>query len=1184
MKWTTEQDLAIKSRGKDIIISAAAGSGKTAVVIQRIFELIQRDKVEVKNLLILTFTNAAAKEMKDRLMEKFYDYLEENPKDSFIKKQLKSMHLAKISTMHSFCISIIRENFHHLDIDPEFKIASTSLVKILKSEAIEEIFEQRYENEDEDFLKLVDIYSSRRDDAPLAEMVLKTHSFILNRISPFEWLKESYCFYQKDDIEDTAHMKIYKEEILFSLNNALSKNALSIEECQNYGELKAWEGFLEDERSKIENLILALEKSYFEFLNGIKNFKFERWPNKKIEDEIIKAQKDEIKSLRDEYKNDLSKASFYYDKILSQTLENNKEIMPLLKELSKLVEDFDKLYKEKKKSQKALDFNDLEHITLKMLSDDEIRNLVSKKYSHIFYDEFQDSNEVHNKIIESLKNDDNQLFFVGDVKQSIYGFRNAEPEVFTKKYREYKNNEETLAIDLNENFRSSRQILEFCNFLFENMMSENLGGVRYDESVSLKTSNNSEISPKNISLNFITSGDEEFENSELEAISCGKKIREIVGSSYKDSKNGEEKTYKFSDIAILIRSPRPVIDSYKSIFKQMDIPLLVDSQRADFDVIEVAIVIDFLKIIDNPLNDDALLSVMNSHIGGFDMEELANIRGYILSKDFSENKEIKDDAEDKKSGEDEKIKSYQTSFYDSCMSYMNEVDDESSRKLSDFFESLKKYRNFEKNTSLFDFIQKILDDKGYFEYISVLPYGGQRILNVKNFMDIAEEFEEGRKCSLHHFLVYLEKIIAGKGDTSAPLDISPDTDVVRLMSIHKSKGLEFPVVIMPSLSKQFNVQDMKEDLQLNSHLGMGINYHNEGLSTKYTTIPREAIKSLNQRELLSEEMRIFYVAATRAKSQLHMFAAISEKQLFSKLEKDGFSQNSSFGEAILSRKKSYLEWLLYIFNPYILKMAEELENKSFFLKEKGTAFTINFLEEMGDVDERFGIDEKEEFINKIKNADLNNAQRLFELFDFEYPHEEEKNMRVKDSVTGILEESHENYKIEKVLDFKNKGDKNKIDAAKIGSITHYLIEKINYSMADENSYLQNLLDDMVNKKMITEEEKDMVDLKSVENLLKSDLGGRIKNSDRVHKESPFIMEYENLILNGVIDLFFIENNEIVVVDFKTDRITELNKKEKIDTYSKQINIYIKALEEGYNMRVKEGYIYFLSTGESIAVY
>ena len=632
-KWTKQQLDAIKTRDKNILVSAAAGSGKTAVLTERIIEILKENKdVDITSMLILTFTKSAANEMKTRIQSKLHEYLITDMQNTHIKNQISLIGQAPISTMHSFCIDIIRENFQILDIDPNFSMGNESVIGILKDETIEEIFEEKYEQENSDFLKLVDIYSKRNDDSNLIGIIYQIYSFIQSKKEPIIWLynqAEKYKI-QENNIENNEYFKLLKQEI----SSKIQQIKIYIQKARALSQKAdlVYTQTLDEDLKNIESLEFSLSKAYDNFVKDISEFKMPRLKTLKKTENIDIETAELVKNIRTNY---IKKYGFdelkKYNISSTTYIEQMNRFYPVILALCDMVKEFGVRYKQKKIENNLFDFNDLEHFTLDILDNENCRLKIKQKYKYIFYDEYQDSNEVQDTIIQKIATKNN-LFFVGDVKQSIYRFRLAEPQIFIDKYEKYKTDVDSKKIDLSSNFRSTKQIIDFCNKIFEQIMIKQISGIDYDDDARLKTLKENKNEKRNIQINFITKPqDEEYiqdelskyddKNMDISELEDEEIMAEVTAKQILDMVNSNE-NIQFKDIVILKRSLRNSVSIYAKVFRKYKIPLFIDYSQAVFEVLEVGVFIDFLKIIDNIRQDEPLLSVLLSSIGNFNIDEI----------------------------------------------------------------------------------------------------------------------------------------------------------------------------------------------------------------------------------------------------------------------------------------------------------------------------------------------------------------------------------------------------------------------------------------------------------------------------------------------------------------------------------------------------------------------------------
>lgn len=1136
-KWTEMQKKAIDTKGKNILVSAAAGSGKTAVLTQRIINLVIEEKLDITSMLVLTFTNAAANEMKSRIQKKMYDYLSENKNDKHIKKQISLVSSASISTMHAFCINVLRENFDILGIDPSFVIGNESTIGILKDEAIQEVLDERFENDDLELFILEDIYSSRYDDTNLINIVYSIYRYIQSKKEPFEWLYNQVEKYNSfDDIKNNEYFLQIKQEILEVLDELIQKCELAV----NYSKDIAYYGTLSQDLEILQNLKIHLvNNGYDYFVDEIKNIKLLKLSTKKKDDDITKVEV--VKNIRDTIiKKGIDNLKEY--KIKSeQYIQDMKQCYPILKSLCKLVEDFDNRYNEKKLEKNIFDFNDLEQLTLKLLKNDRVRENIKSKYKYIFYDEYQDSNEVHNSIIQSISQKDN-LFFVGDVKQSIYGFRLADPSIFMQKYESYKKDDNSIKIDLSSNFRSTKQILDFCNKIFEIIINEQTSSMKYDEDAKLISNDKYFYNQEHIQINLLDRDSEieddialDLQKDDIMAQVTAKQILEIMN---------KDKSIKFSDIAVLKRSFSNSISSYQKAFRKYNIPVFIDYSSAIFEVLEVSIFIDLLNIIDNIRQDIPLISVMMSNIGGFTIQEITQIKSYDIKTKY---------------------------FHQILLKYANDEekkDDGLSKKVSKFINKIANYTRLERYMRLDEFIEFVMIDSKYKDYVLSMKSGDMRFQNLSIVTEKAREFMQNENKSLFNFLTYINSILKNKSDKEEPQKISENQNVVRIMSIHKSKGLEFPIVILNDIDKKFNTIDTKKQIVLESNFGIGVDYVNlqEDYYTK--TLAKRCIINKIQKNNLAEEIRILYVALTRAKKVLFLntFTTSTTRKNIELIQKGIFTQN-------IMSINNYRDFILYA-------LQNDIKNNNY-----NELYCIN------NIDVRYYLKDDVEYENmeksfyeKVKSIDISDdyVDYFNRKYSFDYKYKDDIKKEIKLSVTDISKEKNR-YKIEKMIKYSDYINKSNFTSDKIGILNHLFLQYIDFTKSYDIDILREQLENMVELEFITKEEAQVINLEDTLRFLNSDIGCRLKKAKKIYKEESFITNYNGSILSGVVDLFFLEEDGIVLIDYKTDHILKESINDRALYYKNQIELYKEAIQSSFDMIVKESYIYFLSVGEKVKI-
>ena len=1282
--WTKEQKQAIYEKGKNILVAAAAGSGKTAVLVERMINKVINEDVDIDKILVVTFTNAAAAEMRERILDALYKKLEENPDDERLQKQINLLNMASICTIDSFCLEVVKSNFYELEnISPNFRIADTPEIELLKQEILDDLFEKKYLEEDEDFSKLITTYTNYRDDTPLKDLILKIHTFISSSPFPEKWLDEKIeMFNLSDNLDRDFSQTIWGNILLKEVEEEVKDDKIILKDVYNSLSYDSdLEPFAQIIASDIEQLN-TLEKhinNWDEAYNIASNLKFITWSRKKVESEI----KDEAKAIRDSVKEKLYKK---LNKIFVTTsIESNKDIADMYDVLSKLknlILEFNGIFSKRKKEKNIVDFSDIEHFALKILLKDEngvlVKTEVAKRYTEKFeeiaIDEYQDSNLVQENILTAVSKGNN-LFMVGDVKQSIYKFRQAMPTLFLSKYENYDtvNNPENTIIEnediknqnqgieelnilkqenrnekeieiaketlegekiqLFKNFRSRDKVLDFTNLIFQDIMSKKIGDVEYDETEYLNLgatdykeynqnltaeidliniSNEEELYDEEIQEDEEISKEEKepkerIEDIELEAKYIAKKIQNLIKQKYQiyDRKKETFRDIQYKDMVILLRSTKDKANIYEQEIIKLGMPVFSDSTEQYLDTIEIQTIMSLLKIIDNPIQDIPLVTVLRSNIGKFTDNELVEIR---LTDKYCD-------------------------FYHCMQKAKVNVNDKLKEKIDNFLESLNQWRKEQEYLALDELIWKIYMDTGYYHYVGLMPNGALRQANLKILFERAKQYETASFKGLYQFIQFIEKIQLSSGDLGSAKIIGENDDVIRIMSIHKSKGLEFPVVFLANTNKQFNMQDIRKDpCLLHQDLGIGAKYIDYNAQVQYDTLTREAVKRKIEVENISEEMRVLYVALTRAKEKLFVTGVI--KKLDDKLEKLEKQknmykkENNKINPILVKKSKSYLEWILYVYlyekESSNLPMILEKENKDELLKkwkkedilsqEKSTnLFGNNKLDNSSNIENN----------NEVNKTNKKELEKIKEKIEYKYPHMLSSIIPTKTSVTSLKEiiqennlqkqglkqekqnkkEAHENIienaekntqgkisenkkDIFKKPDFI-KNDKDKIlSSAEKGTIMHLCLQKIDARKEYDLESIKQFLLELEKKGIINQKERECVNPKKILEFTNSEIGRNLKTAKEIYKEKPFYINIpakeiyneetldEEILVQGIIDLYYIDKNDkLVLVDYKTDYVTEENKDELIKRYKGQLELYARALEESLKRKVDKQYIY-----------
>lgn len=1208
VKWTNEQLQAIQEKNSNILVAAAAGSGKTAVLVERIIHKIIDEQMDIDKILVVTFTNAAASEMRERILEAIYKKLEENPENVHLQRQIILLNKASICTIHSFCLDVIHNHFYEIDLPSNFKIADTAEIDLLKQEVLDDLFEQKYTENDKNFIELLENYTNYRGDEALQELVLKIYKFIQSSPFPIKWLQEKLELLKIEDKD--ISQTIWGKLIIQTVDDDIQESIMQLEVTKSkmalYPEMTKFYQTISEDIINLQDL--QKYNSWDELYIKLLNFNFSRWP---VDKKVINDLKEDSKEIRDKVKKHIKEKTA---KLLScsqeQAVKDLKIITPILEKLSNLVTEFTKNFAEKKKEKNCIDFNDIEHFALKILLDEnnnptEVAKKYKEKFEEIAIDEYQDSNLVQEAILTSISKGNN-IFMVGDVKQSIYKFRQARPELFLQKYDEYKNKEEkaqedNLKIQLFRNFRSRQNILNITNLVFESIMSKELGDINYNENEYLNYGANypepEEI--KNYAgiaeLDIIDlkedesitafEGEEDEEEQErveddvLEAKFVANKIQELLNSNYMvfDKKQGYRKI-RPKDIVILLRATSNLSPIYEKELSDLELPVFSDTSGTYLDTVEIQTILSVLKIIDNPLQDIPLVVVLRSSICNFTDNDLITIR----------------------------LTDRNCNFYEALIKTRLICDGDLKNKIESFLEKLEKWKSISQYMPLDEFIWQIYLDTGYYQYVGLLPNGAMRQANLKTLFEKAKQYEKASFKGLFNFIQFIDKLKKQNGDLASAKLIGENEDVIRIMSIHKSKGLEFPVVFLCNSHKKFNMQDLNDNILLHQDIGFGPTIMDTTRKIKYSSIAKDAIKLKMKQETLSEEQRILYVALTRAKEKLYITGRSKD---FTKYVQDKNkvlemyeSENIKLDAKLMKKANSYLDWIMYV---YLFNQGRTitLKGESYKLSDIITLNVSNkkdLLKALAkeEVVEQIDLKEKIEQILKNKSDEENkkSEQALKELLEWKYDYIVDTTLPTKSSVTKIKQEKikleemlkgieSEEVEYKKSYTPKFMQEDKKISSAEKGTLVHLCIQRLDERKDYELKDIQNMILNLVEKEIITQNEADAIDVNLIYQYTKSQLFEELRKAKEVHKEQPFYINIpakdvvseaenskKNILVQGIIDLYYIDKNDnLVLIDFKTDYISnEPNAKEKIlDKYKVQLEIYKTALEQALNRKTSK---------------
>ena len=1206
VKWTEEQKQAIYEKDSNILVAAAAGSGKTAVLVERIINKIINENIDIDKLLVVTFTNAAASEMRERVLNAIYKKIDEEPENEKLQRQITLLNKASICTIDSFCLDVVRNNFFEIDIAPNFRIGDTTEIEILKQDVLEDLFEEKYEAEDKDFTKLINTYTSYKDDTPLKELILKIYTYIQSNPFPEKWLAEKIeMFNLSEKLDEDFAKTIWGQLLLNQVREIVEDAELKLDaEKQNlakYPELEKYFLIINDDIEQLEMLKINLD-SWDKAYEIASNIKFKTWVTDK---KITLEAKDIAKSVRDAVKSSLKKVT---EKILifnsKEANEDINDMYDVLKKLENLILEFGQKFEKRKKDKNIVDFSDVEHFALKILLNEdgepsEIAKKYQEKYEEIAIDEYQDSNLVQEYILTSISRGNN-IFMVGDVKQSIYKFRQARPDLFLEKYKTYqtkanKGAEDDLKIQLFKNFRSRKEVLDFSNQIFANIMSEELGELNYTEEEYLNLGANYEDTKQDLKaeIDILLTNEEEdcateqkasetstlnwketneseddeeeeierVENIELEAKFVANRIKQLIENKFQvfDAKRQEKRDIKYKDIVVLLRSTKEPAPIFEKEILNLGMPVFSDSSAEYLESIEIQTIMSLLKIIDNPLQEIPLVAVMRSMIGGFSDNELVEIR---LSDKYD-------------------------NFYNTLLKAKQTVEIKLRAKIDKFLNDLEMWRKEQEYLSLDELIWKIYNDTGYYNYVGLMTNGELRQANLKMLFERAKQCESISFKGLFNFINYIEKVKTSSKDMDSAKIIGENDDVIRIMSIHKSKGLEFPVVFLSGTGKQFNMKDLNNKILLHPEIGIGVKYIDYDRQIEYDTLSKQAMRNQIMIETLSEEMRVLYVALTRAKEKLIItgYSTVDKQNSLNELH-DKYSELNSI---LLKKCKTYLDWieLVYKYNQEIMKelstinvySKNEIIKKCATEKEKVQNTTEQILEKLSEV--------------KIEKQEEKN---IVDLLEYKYKFSEATVIPTKTSVTEIKSMSKQDeikecnddfYKVEvPTPKFLADDEEISITNAEKGTLIHLCMQNLDltkeiYKYDD----IKELIAKLVMQKIITQKQAEAINISKVYQFTKSKIWNEMTHAHVVQREKAFYISIpakeiykeeleENILVQGVIDLFYINaQNELVLVDFKTDYVEDRNEQILIEKYKVQLKLYKKALEEALQKKVDKIYIY-----------
>ena len=1229
--WTEDQWKAIMANNKNILVAAAAGSGKTAVLVERIIQkLLSKDApVNVDELLVVTFTSASAAEMRHRIGETLEAALIREPDSKHLRKQLGLLNKASISTIHSFCMEVIRKYYYLLDLDPGFRIADETEAQLLRDEVIDELFEMEYGKKDNDaFFKLVDTFTNDRSDAALQDIVRAIYDFARSNPVPEHYLKSIVSMYDVDldaDLEDLPFIQalLFDIELQLSAAREMLEKALEITKLPGGPAPKA--ATFEEDVLLVDTLLSAAKDSWSTLYEAMQTYSFAKAKTVRG-GEYLKELTDKANKLRDQAK---KKIQDLKDELFSRKpqsfLQDMKEMKPVIEALVNLTISFHERFLELKKEKGLVDYSDLEHYCLEILIDQitdkgelqpsEAAFFYRNHFKEVYIDEYQDVNLVQETIVKLVSKDEEpngNLFMVGDVKQAIYRFRLAEPHLFLGKYNRftYDGSQFGLRIDLAKNFRSRKEVLSGTNFLFKQIMGVKVGEIEYDTAAELHLgASYPQEKPYPVELLLIDQKAEEKENSEdeaggaeeldvdeleasqLEAKVMAAKIKELVANGIEiyHPKTKSARTIMYRDIVILLRSMTWAPQIMEE-FKQQGIPIYANLSTGYFEATEVTIMLSLLRVIDNPAQDIPLASVLRSPIVGLNEEEMAKIR----------------------------IQHKRGSYWDAVSSYCrnrHKDEEELDSKLIPFHQNLNRWRSMARQGSLSELIWQLYRDTKFYDFVGGLPGGKQRQANLRAFYDRARQYEETSFRGLFRFLRFIERMMERGSDLGAARALGEQEDVVRIMTIHSSKGLEFPVVFIAGLAREFNKKDIIKPYLLDKEFGFAAKYVNPEKRITYPSLPQLAFKRKKKMEMLAEEMRILYVALTRAKESLYLIASVkdAEKRMDQWWDAAAGNEDWLLKDFERASARSYLDWI----GPALVRhrafgAGDEKENVHLNEEIANHPSAWNVLIRTAEEIRQQKTDaesEEDDVLKKVQRLERVAVQSPFaaevaERFSWKYAFKDASRHRSKQSVSEIKRQreiSDEYSGTDLVRPYKKAisarprfMQEKSLSPAERGTALHLVMQHVDLTKPIDDDAIKGLLEDMIHRELLTEKQKQAVDPNLIVHFFQSPLGQRMIEAKKIQREVPFTLslnameiypswqgENEPVFIQGVIDCIFEDQEGLVLVDYKSDGITgrfkagfEQARPILEDRYRIQIQLYAKAIEQIWKRKVTARYLFF----------
>lgn len=1197
VRWTDSQWEAVSGTGADTLVAAAAGSGKTAVLVERVIQKIidEESGIDIDRLLIVTFTNAAAAEMKTRIGKALEKEIQQNPDSLHLRRQLSLLNKAQISSLHSFCMSVIRRHYFQVELDPKFRVLDETEGEWMKEEILEQILEEKYEQpESSFFIQAADSYSGSRNDERLRQLIRRLYDFSRAHPDPDRWLQEMSSQYETlsgDNLNDHPWSREIIQEIRITLEGALRMLGRA-EELANApsGPFPYAEAIQYD----IEQISIIKDYDTMEQLyagiHAVVPAGLKPITKKHDVDEALKV---ETKQLRDKAKDIVKKTQELLYQSPEKMLEDMHFMVPAVKELTLAAEELNSRFTENKREKGVADFSDLEHLTLQILRDQSGSVQASAYYQNHFQevlvDEYQDTNYVQEAILQLVSAPD-RLFMVGDVKQSIYRFRLAEPGLFIDKYETYttEESEKGWKINLDKNFRSRKNVIDASNFIFRQLMDKDIGGIAYDAEAALKQGNEGFQSEEDPAADIavinrgaplsgmeVEEAEEDTEKAVLEARYIAGRIHQMMKEKKQviDDRTGEKRPVRYNDFVILMRS-MAWSTAMMEEFRELQIPVYAELRTGYFKAVEIHIVLSLLHVIDNPIQDIPLASVLRSPIGQFSEEEMAEIR----------------------------MADTGGTYYDALLAAAQTAS--CREKIHTFLKTLEEWRTYSRQESLPEFIWRVLQESGYYDFTGGLPGGKQRQANLLALYDRARAYEQTSFRGLFRFLRFVERLQEKGDDMGTARTLGEKEEVVRLMTIHKSKGLEFPIVFLSGLSKDFNMRDMYSDILLHQNLGIGTKYINPSKRIVKTSLPQAAIKIREKKELLAEEMRVLYVGLTRAKEQFVLVGTVKDAVSdFSKWAVTATQAGETLSAFNRLQAKTFFDWIM----PAVLRHADHAKwqetSRMDFLTD-ASSWNVEVIEQHTLTGEReepeqLNMQEKEALARLEPAAGYTaEDERVSARMNWKYPYADTVVLRSKQTVSEWKQAISDPYSEQPALQtgFRSAGaerprflQEKTVTPQERGTAFHILMEHLPLEGPVTKADLTELKKQLVEGNWLTQEQAEVIDETKVIPFVESSLGQALIRSTEVWREVPFtygrpVAESggeDITVLQGMADCVFRnEQGSLVLIDYKTDRLSNVENKTREehiagmkDKYQFQLDVYREALSAIWEEPVREAYIY-----------